>query len=144
MNFICFLLIFVTDQFHQTISEISTASQAMVKTFSAIHNVDIPPGFTYFNAIASQSYCKCASLCLQDEACKGSVFTGDSCHLVSQLVLTSQLQYYSGYMFMSKYKCISKYSGKANNHDQSTFNNLTCLLLPRKTCTFSLSGLLRP
>ena len=108
MNLCFVLVIFIAEQLYEIRSQKSTI-------FTNVVNVDVSPAINYYKEMTSRSHLVCASFCLQDEACKGSVFTGDSCQLVSQFVLTSQLQYYSGHVFLSKYKCVPIWSGKAKD-----------------------------
>ncbi len=118
MSIICFLIIFVTDRWTQVVSESSTSGQLIFKTFSTVQNVDVPPGFFYYTEMACPSHLKCALFCLLDDSCKGSVFTADTCHLVSEFVLPSQLQTHDSHVFLSKYKCSPRYTG--NNYLQWT------------------------
>ncbi len=110
MNFLFSFFIFLTNQLHQVRGQTS-------KTFCVIQNIGVVPAINY-KTMNTQSDRVCALFCLLDKACKGSEFTGDTCHLVSQFVQSSDLQDVSGYEFLTPTPI---YSGKmmyTHNLDQ--------------------------
>ena len=115
MNFS--IILFVANR----LSEIPGGCQRIAKTFYTIQNVDLPPAINYYTTMNTKINFECASFCLHDEACMGSVFTGDSCHLVSEYVLSSQLQANNGHEFLTQYKCIPGYTSKFNCHEKVSF-----------------------
>ncbi len=67
------------------------------KHFCALQNVGVLPSVIPYKALKTQGLVDCVWFCLLDKACMGSVFTGDSCHLLSQSPVASQLQHVTGH-----------------------------------------------